>query len=233
MASLSKIDAPPAAEHWARMQHPDVQKTARKLFAFLRGTVTWNYNITRQVAKFYVEDRIARQVAVKIVSEKSSPLGRRHNLEAIHAFYDLVERSPIVGIHAFAGLVDWMPIGPKAFIPIKPMAVTKGPDNFVLHWLNAWSSNPFDQYQASLYMTILERSIFRLTDFENSPGRIIFLPKSKVGAGEWQRSPVVWNRGQFPLLSEKELNDQIRVFAESKEVARIWFRDYLDRKGPH
>jgi hypothetical protein len=80
-------------------------------------------------------------------------------------------------------------------------------------------------------MTILEQSVFRLTDFEDSPGRIIFLPKIEVSAGEWIRRPVIWKRGQFPLLTDRELNEQLRVFSESKELARVLLQDWLDRKG--
>jgi hypothetical protein len=230
MTSLLKIDRPPAAEHWSRMQHPDVTRTARKLFAFLRGTVAWNYGPGRKAVKYYIEDGITRDVGLKIASNHGSAFGRKYNIEVVNAFFDYVERNPIDGLRAFTELVEWFPIAPRAAIPIKPLSVTREGGSFVPNFFNPWSEIAFDDYQASLYMTVLEKSLFRLTDFESSPGRIIFLPKVEVAPGTWQRSPVIWKRGQFPLLSDAELNDQIRIFSESKEIARVWYQNYLDRK---
>lgn len=230
MTSLLKIDRPPAAEHWSRMQHPDVTRTARKLFAFMRGTVAWNYGPGRKAVKYYIEDGITRDVGLKIANKHGSAFGRKYNIEVVNAFFDYVEKNPIDGLRAFTELVEWFPIAPRAAIPIKPLSVTREGGSFVPNFFNPWSEIAFDDYQASLYMTVLEKSLFRLTDFESSPGRIIFLPKIEVAPGTWQRSPVIWKRGQFPLLSDAELNDQIRIFSESKEIARVWYQDYLDRK---
>lgn len=230
MTHLPKIDKPPAAEHWSRMQHPDVQRTARKLFAFLRGSVTWNYGPCRKVAKYYIEDGISREVGIKIASENGSPNGRDFNIAGVNAFFDFVETYPIVGLRAFSDFVEWFPIAPGAAVPIRPISITRESGFFVPNFVNFWSGIPFDDYQASLFMTILEKSIFRQTDFENSPGRIIFLPKEEWSPGMWRRSPVVWERGQFPLLTDAELNDQIRVFAEGKEIAREWYAAHLESK---
>lgn len=229
MKDLLKIDRPPAAEHWSRMQSTDVQVTAKKIFNFLRGSVSWNYNPMRQAARYYIEDEIDRRTAVKVVSLKGNPLGRNHNLEAIHAFFDYVEERPIVGLKAFSDMVEWFPIAPKAAVPIKPLTVTREAGSFVPTFLNPWSAIAFDSYQASLYMSILERSLFRLTDFEDSPGRIIFTPKFEIEPKNWIRKVVIWERGQFPLLSDAELSEQIKIFAEGKEIAKVLFREYQSR----
>lgn len=230
MTDFNKINRPPAAEHWSRMQYTEVMRTARSLFAFLRGSVTWNYQATRNVARYYIEDAIDRQTARKIVEMKGNPTGRAFNKDAVDAFFDYVEEFPIRGVLAFTNLVEWFPIGPGAAVPIKPLSITREEGFFVPNFLNPWSEIAFDPFQASLYMSILERSVFRLTDFEDSPGRIIFLPKYQIGPKEWKRKAVIWKRGQFPLLSDRDLNDQIRIFVESKEIASKWFREYVDKK---
>ena len=179
MTSLLKIDNPPAAEHWSRMQHPDVTKTAKKIFAFLRGSVAWNYGPSRKVVKYHIEDGITREVGLRIATGHGSPLGRKYNIEAVNAFFDYVEHNPIDGLRAFTELVEWFPIAPRAAIPVKPLSVTRESGFFVPNFFNPWSEIAFDEYQASLYMTVLERSLFRQTDFEDSPGRIIFMWISK------------------------------------------------------
>lgn len=230
MSGLLKIDRPPAAEHWSRMQHPDVDRTAKKIFAFLRGGITWNYTPSRLVAKYYIEDGISRSTGLKLINERGNRNGRSYNLEVVNSFFDMVEETPIVGLRSFSELVEWFPIGPRIAVPIKPLSVTREEGCFVPNFFNPWSTIAFDSYQASLYMTILEKSLFRLTDFENSPGRIIFLPRQQVGPSEWRRRPVVWERGQFPLLTDKDLNEQVRIFVKSRDLAKVLYSDYLARK---
>jgi hypothetical protein len=213
------------------MQHSEVLPTAKGLFSFLKGGITWNYRGSRLAAKYYIEDGISREVGVKIASKTGNPLGWKYNVEVAEAFFDLVEKYPIEGLRSFDNLLERFPVGPRVWVPIKPLAVTREAGYFIPTFLVPWSSIAFAPYQASLFMTVLEKSLFRLTDFENSPGRIIFLPKTEVGPGEFVRRPVVWERGKFPLLTDKELNDQIRVFAESREIARVWYTDYLSKRG--
>lgn len=63
MNALKKLENPPAAENWSRMQHPEVQRTAKKLFSFLKSRLSWNYSVSRKCAKFYIEDQIDRATA--------------------------------------------------------------------------------------------------------------------------------------------------------------------------
>ena len=229
MKSLPKIDRPPAVEHWSRMQHPDAHRTARKLFAFLRGGVSWNYAPSRNVARYHIEDQITRDVALRIVQGYGNPIGRKYNLEVVDAMFDYFGTNPIDSVRAFSELVEWFPIAPGAAVPIKPLMVTREGGRFVPNFFNPWSQVPFDSYQASLYMTILEKSIFRLTDFEDSPGRFVFFPKVQIGGDILQRRPLIWKRGQFPLLSDSDLNSQIRIFAESKEIAKAWYLEFIEK----
>ena len=220
MTPFTKIDRPPAAENWSRLQNPQVDRTARNIFNFVRSSPVWNYNPSRKAARFYIEDGISREMGLKVATMKGNPLGHKYNVEVVHAWFDMVAKTPIEGVRAFDRLDERLPIGPGLFVPVKPLTVIREGGQFAPIFFNPWSEIAFDDFQASLYMTALEASIFRLTDFEDSPGRIIFLPKIVCGSGEKHRRPVVWERGQHTLLSQAELNDQIRVFCESKEIAR-------------
>lgn len=230
MTSVDKIDRPPSAENWARLQCHDVNRTARNMFSFLRGGPTWNYLTARSAAKYYVEDGIDRKTALKIAGERGNAHGRKYNIELVNAFFDLVECEPIEGVRAFDQLIEWFPLRRGAAIPIKPLTVIRQNGNFTPLFLCPWSRIAFDQYQASLFMTVLERSIFTLTDFQDAEGKIYFFPQTKLSEGRSERRPVIWKRGDIPLLSEKELDEQVRIFFESKEIARVWYQDYLDTK---
>lgn len=228
MKSIDKIDHPPAAENWSRMQYPDVLRTAKGMHNFLKGGVPWNYNLTRKVARYHVEDQISRGVAIRILDASKARLGKDQNRAAIDAFFDFVEAKPLSGVPAFSDFSVGFPISRFAYIPIRPLLVTREGGRFVVNFLNPWSNIGFDHYQASLYMTILEKAVFSHTDFQDAEARVLFLPKVRIGKDEWERQPRVWTRGSIPLLSDTELNEQLRIFAESKELVRKWLSDGED-----
>lgn len=230
MNALRKLDNPPAAENWSRMQYPEVQRTAKKLLSFLKSSISWNYSISRKCAQYYVEDGISREQAIKIVETKGSAIGRPFNREVVDAWFDMVDAEPIQGVRAFDQLVEWFPLGRGISVPIRPLTVIRQSGRFAPIFFNPWSKIAFSSYQASLYMSVLEHSLFRLTDFEDSQGKIIFLPSVKDEYGQTNRKPLIWERGQFQLLSQKELNEQVRIFSESRMLAKRWYQEYLETR---
>ncbi|ETX14891.1 hypothetical protein OCH239_20775 [Roseivivax halodurans JCM 10272] len=209
------------------MQHLDVDKTTKQLVSFLTGIVPWNYSIAKSCAKWQIEDGIDRRTALHIVREKGSALGRKHNAEVVEAWFDFVAENPISGVRAFDDFVEWFPLGPGIRVPIKPLTVVRDQGHFSPVFFIPWSKIPFSDYQARLLFSILERSIFRHTDFEKSPGKIIFFPKVPTGSLGWQRKPSIWCRGDFDLLTDTQIIEQIEVFEASRERAKEWFEQNL------
>ena len=76
-------------------------------------------------------------------------------------------------------------------------------------------------------MTILEDAIFSLTDFERSDAEIVFLPETNG-----VRAPEVWHRGDYELLSEIELRNQLEIFLSAREAAYPILEAWLSRKQP-
>jgi hypothetical protein len=235
MTNLSKINNPPAAENWSRLNHPDVGSTAKEIYNFHRGQPVWSYNPAKNAARYYIEDRISRDAARRAVQMGGNKLGKPHNLLAIDGFFDFVEATPIVGLPTFAGMVDFFPFSrdEKAAIPVKPLAVTLEKGSFSVFFFIPWSNIALDAFQKQLYMTVLENSIFRLTDFQGASGKIIFVPKYEAEKGVWKRRPVIWERGSIPLLSKKELDEQLRIFAEGRKAAAVLYSDWLAKKREH
>jgi hypothetical protein len=66
-------------------------------------------------------------------------------------------------------------------------------------------------------MTVLEDAVFSLTDFQNSPGEFISFPK---GDNSKARSPVVWKRGDYELLSRAEMKGQIESYLRALAIAK-------------
>ena len=75
-------------------------------------------------------------------------------------------------------------------------------------------------------MTILEDAIFSLTDFENSDAEIVFLPEL-----DGVRVPEVWHRGDYNLLSEVELKNQMELFLSARSAAYPIISEWIRAKG--
>ena len=230
MINFSKLDRPPAAENWVRMQHRGVDKTALKMFNFLRGGPIWNYNSSKVAVKSRIEHRIDLSTAQKIVTRSGSKLGRPYNLDVVNAFFDYEKENPIDGVQAFDDMYERFPLSRQVSIPIKPLTVVREGKSFVPYFLCPWSSVNLTDYQARLLFTIVEKSIFTLTDFEDSDGKFLFFPKVKNQFGHEERKPMVWSRGQFPLLSDKELAEQIKIYFGAKPIAKNLYIEFLKRK---
>ena len=231
MTNMAKVDKPPTAENWARMQHPDVNRTAKAIFNFLKGAPSWNYNPARSGAKYRIEDRITREMVLEVVRRSKNKIGRPFNIELIEAFLRYEESSPIDGVLAFDNFSEWFPLNRSVRIPVKPLTVIKENGAFSPIFLCPWSKVSFDHYQARLLMSILEEAIFRHSDFDDGIGKVLFFPKVAGEGGVQTRKPMVWTRGQFELLSRSEMNDQVSIFFESKKKAGLLYQDYLNSKG--
>ena len=75
-------------------------------------------------------------------------------------------------------------------------------------------------------MTILEDAIFSLTDFSESDAEIVFLPENRDGI----RTSEVWHRGDYELLSECEMRNQLEIFLSAREAAYPIIADWLAAK---
>lgn len=217
MNAIQKLERPPSAENWSRMQAPCVQMTTRLLYSFAKGGIVWNYNPARNATRYHIEDGIDRATGIRVASLKGNRLGRPYNIELMEAFFDYAEKYPFDGVPAFKGFVERDPLGRGVFIPIRPLAVVRHAGVFEPVFLCPWSSEGLTLYQKRLFMTVLERSIFRLTDFEDAGGRVLLFPKRKSEDGTWSRVSEVWKRGDFQPLCDKEYDEQIRIFFESKK----------------
>ena len=229
MKSIDRMDRPPAAEHWVRMQSPGVERTAKLVFNLLRSKITWNYNTAKNVARYHIEDQIDRLTGQGIVLRSKNRIGLPYNLQAVDGFFDYVEANPIDGLSVFSGLVEYFPVRRGLMLPIRPLAVVNSRRGLEPIFLNPWSSIGMDRYQGSLLRTVLEKSIFTLSDFRSSDCKMIFLPKSSSSSGEVKRTPTIWTRDTFPMLTDRELLDQIKVFLEAQEIAIARFKEMDDK----
>ena len=65
-----------------------------------------------------------------------------------------------------------------------------------------------------------------MTDFESSDAEIVFLPEV-----DGVRSAEVWHRGDYDLLSQLELKNQVELFLTARSMAYPLIAEWLMSKG--
>lgn len=231
MDNPSKLDKPPTVENWARMQYPSNQETTLSMFRFLKGRPIWSYEGARRAIRYRIEDRIDRKMALKGVANFGSKVGRPYNAEVIEAFFEYEAKNTIEGIPYFSDFSGSFPLSRIARIPVRPLTVVSAPTGPMPIFLCPWSKISLDYYQCQLFMTVVEEAIFTLVGFESSEAKFLFFPKRECKDGKVRRRPVVWHRGDFPLLSKHELEDQVKIFRESSVEAAAMYNDWLASKN--
>jgi hypothetical protein len=109
---------------------------------------------------------------------------------------------------------------------VKPTLVAREAGQLKPIFVFGWKSVPLTRFQRRLLMTILEDAIFSLTDFESSDAEIVFLPEV-----DGTRRSEVWHRGDYDLLSQVELKNQIELLLTARSMAYPLIAEWLMTKG--
>ncbi|WP_420410867.1 hypothetical protein [Roseibium sp.] len=213
----NKLDRPPYVHNWVRYNYPDINKTTKELVGFARHIPTISYQTGLRVAADRILHGLDYRTALKAVSRKGNPNSRRHNTEFIKAFYRFDKERQYSGAPAFDEFVEPFRISKGLSIPVKPTAILSEGGVFKPVFLVGWSSMPLTDFQIRLLMTLIEDAVFSLTDFQSSPGEFLSFPKDKTTG---KRCPLVWQRGDFELLSKAELAEQIDLYLNALQKAK-------------
>ncbi len=215
-AAFKKLNKPPSAPNWVRYNHLDVEKTASAIASFVLGIPKISYQTGLSAVRDRIELGIDLRTAVRAVSIKGMPAARKANEEFVRAFFEYDNVRCYSGRKGFDGYTDFFQISRDIAIPVTPTSIIAEKGKLVPLFIFGWASVPLTLFQRRLMMTIYEEAVFSLTDFQNSPAEVLFLPKDIDGT----RTPEVWTRGDYNLLSGDELEHQVRVFLESRDMAK-------------
>ena len=219
-SKLSKLDRPPAAPNWVRFNSQSVHKMARAITNFAFAMPPFTFQPGLKCAQDRIELGLDLETAIKAVRNSGSPAGREHNEDFVRAFFAYDKVRNYSGCKSFDGFQESFSVSREIRIPCKPTSVILEHGRLVPIFVCGWSSVPLDMFQRRLLMTIYEDAIFSLTDFQESPAEVLFFPKDEQDS-ERGRVPEVWRRGDYDLLSNAELSEQIDMFMRAREQARV------------
>jgi hypothetical protein len=166
---LRKLDRPPAGPNWVRFIFDDPIRTAKAIVAFAKGQPQFNYRPAYTAIKDRIELGISRETAVRIASERGSPVGRIQNKERVEAFFDYDERRKYSAVNPIDFDTEYFRVSREVLVPVAPLSIIRERGQFVPIFACGWSSNPLVITQRRLLMTIYEDAFLSLTDYQKSP----------------------------------------------------------------
>jgi hypothetical protein len=224
---LRKLDRPPGAPNWVRFVGDTELESAKKIYAFVKSQPPFNYLQGYKAAKDTVELHISAEDAIKIASTKGAPLGRKRNKEFVEAFLEHDEIRNYTSSNPIDFETEYFRVSRSVKVPVAPISIIRERGNFVPLFMCGWETIPLRLRQRRLLMTVYEDAFFSLTDYQRSPGEILFFPKLD---GAEIRSSVTWMRGDYELLSAKQLNECVEIFLLAREIVRKRILEEMERE---
>ncbi|MBD9390369.1 hypothetical protein IB237_24505 [Agrobacterium sp. AGB01] len=216
---LAKLDRPPSGPNWVRFVRSDVISTTKSIISFVKGSPPFTYSAGYTAIKDRIQLGINLETAIAVAARSGAPAGRKQNEDLVRSFFehDLERR---YASHNFIDFEkEWFRVSRDIAVPVSPLCVIREQGQFVPLFVCGWSQLDLTDFQRRLLVTIYEDAFLSLTDYQNSPAEFLFFPKGDR-SGEVKRTAEVWNRGDYNLLGEHELNEAVEIFLQSRELVR-------------
>lgn len=228
---LNKLDFPPAGPNWVRFIFDDVGPTAKAMLGFAKGQPSFGYQAGYRAIKDRIELGIDLDAAIKVATSKGAPAGWLQNRHLVEAFFDYDETRRFSAANPIDFEKEFFRVSRNVIVPVAPLSVIREEGRFVPIFLCGWAKNSLLLQQRRLLMTMYEDAFFSLTDYQGSPGEVLFFPKDDMRKSETEdenlRGSEVWRRGDYELLSKTELNRFVEIFELARDVARQVLRDEI------
>jgi hypothetical protein len=226
---LAKLDRPPSGHNWARFVHgDDVVRTTKAIMSFVKGIPPLTYLPGSSAIKDRIQLGINVETAIQMTRRSGSPAGRKQNEALVKAFFEYDDERQYPNHSYIEFEREWFRVSRDVSVPVSPLSILIEKGQFVPVFVCGWSEVKLTDFQRRLLVSVYEDAFLSLTDFQHSPAEFLFFPKSG-DAGKSDRTSEVWRRGDYDLLSEKELNSAVEVFLTAREAARqILLREMAD-----
>ncbi|SCD24869.1 hypothetical protein BR141012304_20396 [Brucella inopinata] len=216
---LAKLDRPPSGHNWVRLVHSDVPKTTKSILSFVKGKFPFTYRPGYAAIQDRIQMGIAEETALKIACNSGSAAGYTSNSELVAAFFEYDKERRYTPHTSIGVEKERFAVSRDVEVPIVPLSVIREGGKFVPIFVCGWSKLDLTVFQRRLLVSIYEDAFLSLTDFLDSPAEFLFFPKTEQD-GERERAAEVWERGDYSLLSDRDLNEAVDIFLQAREEAR-------------
>ena len=214
-----KIDRPPAAQNFSRLNEPgDVHKTASRIVSFALGMPAFNYEPGNKACRDKVQFNLNLETARHSVLNCGAPAGRESNESFVEAFFAFDEERGYSRAQFEASYEGRYLISRAVHVPTKPTFTVYENGELIPVILCGWKSIPLNAEQIRLWMTLLESGLFSYSDYQRSPAEVVIFPENQFGK-ESARRPLVIRRGDYELFSETRMREIAVEFVQAQELA--------------
>jgi hypothetical protein len=233
---LKKLDRPPAAQNFVRLVTDHPITTGRNIVTLATSTLYWNYRAAYGFARAAIEDGLIESDAVKALRRMSLKLGLEHNEGLLKAFYNYERERKYSILNPVQFESGFFRVSRDIKVPVTPLTVVREKTGFLSVFLCGWSDlKELTPLRRRLFMTIVEDAFLSLTDYMDGPAEFLFFPKRRIestetGLIETRRTPEIWKRGDYDLISQKDMSELIDVYLKGRELAKLELHD-LAAKG--
>lgn len=233
-AIFNKLDKIPSAPNFVRYNFEELYKTLKAYISFAKGMPTVSYiQGIKIISDLVLGHNSSIEQAIDAANRLPESPSKPHVVELVSAFCIYAEERQYDAKPAFSDFESTFHIGRKLYVPAKPTLVALENGKLKPVFIFGWKTVPLNTFQRRLLMTILEDAIFSLTDFIESDAEIIFFPEVEVHSQGKLRKPEIWNRGDYNLLSDSELMNQMELFLSAREQAYPIIKDWIaSKKAP-
>lgn len=214
---IAKLDRPPAGPNWVRFIGADVPSTTKSIVSFAKGVPEFTYQTGYAAIKDRIQLGIDLATALGIVKRRGAPAGKSQNEELVRAFFAHDDERGYAAKNPIEFERGHFLVSREVQVPVAPLSVSREEGKFLPIFVCGWSTLSLTLMQRRLLVTICEDAFLSLTDFQDGPAEYLFFPK---GGESKQRSPEIWQRGDYEQLSGGQLSDCIEMFLEARDEAR-------------
>lgn len=216
---IAKLDRPPSGPNWVRFVQDDVASTTKSIVSFVKGSPRFTYATGYTAIRDRIQLGIDLETALAVAARSGAPAGWKQNEALIRCFFEHDDDRRYAA-HRFVEFdKEWFRVSRDVAVPVSPLSVIIERGKLVPLFVCGWSELNLTNFQRRLLVTICEDAFLSLTDYQSSPAEFLFFPKVDNGV-ELKRAPEVWNRGDYDLLSDHDLNDAVGIFLTSRDLAR-------------
>lgn len=215
-----KVMRPPSAQNWTRLNaFGDLEKTTLLIAKFAVGFPSFNYIPAVGACKDKVELELDLDTAVKSMRRSGAPAGRASNESLVRAFYSY-DSERRYGSQGFAESFEdgAFRVSRDIRVPTKPTFTILNSGLLCPVLVCGWQDFPFDLTHTRLFMTVLELGLFSFADYRRSPAEVALFPMDGQG-DDRRRLPKILKRGDYELLSERQLREQSELYIHAQAAA--------------
>lgn len=214
---MQKLKKPPYVHNWVRYNFPEVEKTTKKLVSFAKSFPPYSYQHANKLLRDRLNLGVNWEMLIRSAKTQGKTNSRPYCVELLEAFREFEQTHELSGRQSFDFEVLPWRISREIKIPVRPLTSLVQNGRLEPVFVFGWARFELTEFQIRLMMTVIEDAVFTLQDYQQSKGHFIILPKD---AESGTRKGSVWHRGDYELLTQKELRDQVDIYLEALEQAQ-------------